>query len=360
MLVFGLTRALTALCLRNGAAERTAQAAGRGPVAPPVPATALARPAPLLRFVPPTPQSRLHEDSTTVFMPTASGTLESALYGSTRTGQYGGSLLPRFHEGIDIAPTARDRRGAPLDAVMAAAGGEVVYFNRHGGNSSYGTYVVVRHLDPVGPVYTLYAHLAALEPGLHRGQTVQAGDRLGRMGNTSTLSIPMARAHLHFEVGVMLNPRYDAWFRAQKLKPDHGLYNGGNLTGVDPLPVFRAAAPDGSFSMQDYLRRTPHAFTLAVRTTRRPLYFDTHPPLWQGEPWQAGVLVLSVSEGGVPLAGRNATPEEAAALGSARAVVLDVSEDVLGRNGRRLVVNSKGRWSLGRNGEEWLELLLYR
>ena len=324
------------------------------------PLPALAREPQPMRFVCPTPQTHLAEGGPGVFMPTASGEEESAKYGSVRTGSYGGRLLPRFHEGIDIAPTTRDRRNLPLDPIFAAADGTVAYFNRYGGNSSYGIYVVLRHTDPVGPVYTLYAHMASVEPGLVVGRSVKAGDPIGRMGHTSTLSIPVSRAHLHFELALMANSGYASWFRSKKLKPDHGNFNGGNLLSMDPLPAFRAAAAGEAFGVGDHLRRLAPAFTLIVRTPRSVPYFNSYPSLWTGDPWRPGGTVLTVSEGGVPLSGRNATEAEIAALGKARAAVLSVDEAVLGRNGRRHIVHDRGAWRIGQAGEEWLDILLHR
>lgn len=328
------------------------------PASSPVP-NLTTEPAPI-RFVFPTLQTHLVEGGPGVFMPTASGEEESAKYGSVRTGSYGGRLLPRFHEGLDIAPTSRDRRGLPLDQVFAAADGTIAYFNRYGGNSSYGIYVVLRHADPVGPVYTLYAHLAALEPGLSVGRAVKAGDPIGRMGHTSTLSIPLVRAHLHFELALMANAGYAGWFRSKKLKPDHGNFNGGNLLSMDPLPAFRAATAGETFCVRDHLQALAPAFTLVVRTARPIPYFNTYPSLWSGAPWHAGAAVLQMSEGGIPLSGRNATEAETTALGKARAAVLSVDEAVLGRNGRRYVVQERGAWRLGQAGDEWLDILLFR
>ena len=46
--------------------------------------------------------------------PTASGRPESGLFVDTRNNGY------RFHEGIDIKPVRRDRKGEALDGVFAA------------------------------------------------------------------------------------------------------------------------------------------------------------------------------------------------------------------------------------------------
>lgn len=293
-------------------------------------------------------------------MPTASGNPESALYGSTRTGQYGQRVMSRFHEGIDIAPLARDRNGRPLDDVYAAADGRVALVQRVAGNSDYGLYVVLIHDDPVGEFYTLYAHLASIRPDLQAGRAVRAGEVIGRMGNTALTPIPMPRAHLHFEIGLVANTNFLSWPGRPKKDAPGGLYNGLNLWGIDPLRLYRHFEQRGAeLTLLDHLRELPPAFELVVRTPRLPDYFRRYPALWDGPMEYAGPIVLAVQEGGVILGGRPASLEEQALLGSSASVVLRVDEGVLARNGRRLVVRENGRWRIGASGESWLSLLLH-
>ncbi|HQU08631.1 MAG TPA: M23 family metallopeptidase, partial [Opitutales bacterium] len=84
--------------------------------------------------------------------PTASGVPESGLFGCVRSNGC------KFHEGIDIKPNKRDRKGEPLDAVMSIWPGKVVWVNTKPGNSGYGNYVVVEH-STTPAVYSLYGHL---------------------------------------------------------------------------------------------------------------------------------------------------------------------------------------------------------
>lgn len=307
----------------------------------------------------PTPQENLLDTNATgVFMPTASGRPESAMYGSTRTTQQGNAILPSFHEGIDIGPVSRDRQQIPLDRIFAIADGRVAYMNRVVGNSNYGRYVVVVHNDPMGEIYSLYSHLHEVTPSLQRGQPVKRGDDLGRMGNTPASIIPMVRAHLHIEVGVIMNQRFNDWYNKQKLKPDHGIYHGHNLTGINPLDVFRMQADRGVFNMAEYLRHLDPAFSVVVRTNKKPDYFTRYPVLWSGGS-PGGAMVMSVAEGGAPLSGRPATDAEKDVLGRQPHAVLAVNAHVLGRNGLRLVQQRQGQWILGKNGTRWLEILMY-
>mgnify|MGYP003587394031 CR=1 FL=1 len=318
-----------------------------------------ATPPPWAGLVYPTEQNGLLEkEMPGVYQPTASGNLDSAFYGSVRTGSRGGRLVPTFHEGLDIAAMRRDAQGRPLDEVRAVADGVVAHVNRFGGNSNYGIYVVLRHDDPMGRVFTLYAHLLSLAPGIQPGMAVKAGHVLGRMGNTSSSPIPMARGHLHFEIGLILNGQFGNWFRAKKLKPDHGAYHGWNLLGLNPLDFlrFQKDRPDASFL--DFAATVPSAFDILLAVRRKPDYFDRYPALWSGEP-PGGAIVLACSENGVPLRGRAATSAEREQLGKLKAKIIRVHEEILGRNGSRLLARRAGVWLLAEAGEQWREMLLY-
>lgn len=88
----------------------------------------------------------------------------------------------RFHAGLDMP--------APYGArVRAARRGRVI---KAGWNSGgFGYLIVIRHRRHVR---TMYAHLSHI--GVHRGQRVSAGQRIGRVGSSGESTGP----HLHFEV----------------------------------------------------------------------------------------------------------------------------------------------------------------
>lgn len=304
-------------------------------------------------------QGLLDKPRAGVFQPTASGNIQSALYGSVRTVQAGKGLAASFHEGIDIAPLRRDVRGMPADPVYAVASGRVGYLNRVAGNSNYGIYVVLLHDDPVGEVYTLYAHLASVEPAILSGTTVAAGTVLGRMGNTSTALIPASRGHLHFEIGLFTNARFGEWYRAQRLKPDHGLFNGYNMLALNPIEFFLEQRGGGDFSFASFLRGVPVAFELLAPVGHSLDYFRRYPGLWEGEKGTTGWVVLSCSENGTPLRGRAAEASEVRLVRSRQPVVLSANAEVLGRNGCHLVQRDGSRWRVGAKGTRWLEILTY-
>lgn len=332
-------------------------------------------PAPIWQaMVTPSPQTNLlNPDEPGVLMPTGSGRLDSAKYGSTRTVQRGSRYVASFHEGVDIAPVQRDRRGVAEDPVYAVAAGRVAFVNASAGASNYGKYIVLEHPDPSlglisrrdgstdpAVVYTLYAHLADVRFGLRQGQTVDPGDVIGTMGHTSNTQppIPAVRSHLHWEIGVMLQSRYEARSREQKTQNPFGNYNGGNLFGLDPLDFYAAHVRDPGLTMATYMASVPPAAEVVLRG-RNPDFFRRFPSLWSGAPHDGGPLWIAVSESGVPLAGRNATPAEINVLGNRRHAVVRAHPETIGRNGRSYFTLVKGTWDFSTRGRQWADLLLY-
>lgn len=323
------------------------------------------------RMVAPTPQRQLlTPDLPGVLQPTGSGRPESAKFGSTRTGANG---RPAFHEGVDIAATARDRKGVPTDPVYAVAEGRVAFVNAIGGKSSYGKYVVVEHPDPSlgaiqkrdgtsepATVYTLYAHLADVRFGIRPGHLVRPGDEIGTLGHTSNTAppIPVVRSHLHWEVGILLNSRYEIKHREEKRTPDFGNYHGNNLYAIDPLGLFASHSRDPELTMAAHFAALPPACEVVLRG-RYPDYFRRFPALWKGTPHDGGPLRLTLSESGIPLSGRNATAAETALLGNQRQAVVKVFPEALGRNGRGYIAPAGNKWQFTDKGKQWAEILFY-
>lgn len=180
----------------------------------------------------------------------------------------GQPVLRQFHEGIDIAPVKRDKAGNPLDLVSAIAAGTVVHTNPVSGRSNYGKYVVVAHDWENSPVYSLYAHLA--EVSCKPGDPVLAGSLLGRMGYTGS-GLSRTRAHLHLELGLMLNTRYEDWHLATgKGINHHGIHNGMNIAGADAAGFFLGRAKNPQLKFSEYLAATPVYFKVAVPATKDP------------------------------------------------------------------------------------------
>jgi peptidoglycan LD-endopeptidase LytH len=187
-----------------------------------------------------------------------------------------------FHEGIDIKPTARDRRGEPTDPIFAAMSGVVRHINASPGASSYGRYIVLEHPAVEPAVYTLYAHVSAIAPGLRVGERVTRGQTIATMGHSSGgYTIPRERSHLHFEIGVMMTRNFQSWYDRRKFgsRNEQGVWNGMNLMGIDPLDFFAAWRARRVDSMREYFAQLEPAVTLRIATRATPDFITRYPAL---------------------------------------------------------------------------------
>jgi murein DD-endopeptidase MepM/ murein hydrolase activator NlpD len=113
--------------------------------------------------------------------PTPNPDIQASTYGRLRS--YNGSDYVYFHSGTDYS-------GATGVPIFAAADGVVVYT---GELTVRGNATIISHGRGV---YTGYWHQSEVEVSL--GQTVKAGDEIGKIGATGRVTGP----HLHFEVWV--------------------------------------------------------------------------------------------------------------------------------------------------------------
>ncbi|MGZ0707248.1 murein hydrolase activator EnvC family protein [Coraliomargarita sp. W4R53] len=230
--------------------------------------------------------------------PTVSGVPESGLFGCVRNS---GS---RFHEGLDLFPVERDRRGEPLDPVYSVLPGKVVHTSRVAGNSSYGRYVVIEHDQEVPSYHTLYAHLASVADGIVPGARVESGTVIGIMGRSATYTIPRTRAHVHFEVGFRLTPDFQTWYDRQKFgsKNLHGTWNGMNLVSVDPLVFYQAIRNGDVKNLYEHLHRLPAFARIRVYSDQVPGFVQDYPALVT-KPFEGKAVVawdIAFTQYGVP------------------------------------------------------------
>ncbi len=270
----------------------------------------------------------------------------------------------RLHEGLDIRHLQTDKRGEPTDPVMATANGTVVYFNIRPSLSNYGNYIVIRHVIEGIEIYSLYAHLSAVRPGLKIGDTVKAGDVISTMGRTSNAeTILKERAHVHFELNILVNDHFAAWFKKNsRERNDHGEWNGQNLNGLDPREILQAEHTEGAkFSLLNYLRSQTELCRVLVRTTnfpclkRYPMLVLPNPPAVK-----EGVAgyEITLNYNGVAFA---LMPRAASEIkGRAKFQLLSVNEAEQRANPcGHLVVKRGTRWELTDKGLRELELLTY-
>jgi murein DD-endopeptidase MepM/ murein hydrolase activator NlpD len=272
----------------------------------------------------------------------------------------------QMHEGLDIRCQQRDARGEPTDAVLATADGSVAYVNRRAPLSNYGHYVILRHVIEGLEIFSLYAHLAEVRADLRVGQTVKAGEPIAVMGRTANTRerITPERAHLHFELDLLLNERFGEWYRRTfpAERNDHGQWNGQNLVGLDPRAVLLAQRRLGTnFSLLALIRGQTELCRVLVRDTRFP-WLTRYAALVQRNPVaeRAGVAgyELALNFNGLPF---RVVPRAASEIqGRARVQLLSVNEaEQRERPCRRLVVKRGARWELSGHGANLVSLLTY-
>jgi murein DD-endopeptidase MepM/ murein hydrolase activator NlpD len=329
------------LIVAMGAATVAARAAERVDIVWPTPNTAWANSQPLANYV----------------QHAGSGDAESGTFGGVRNGGM------QFHEGIDMKCLARDRRGEPLDNVFAAMAGVVRHISSSAGDSSYGRYIVLEHPEQTPVVYTLYAHLARIAPGLREGAAVTRGQVLGLMGHSSGgYTIPVDRAHLHFEIGLMVTRDFQAWYDRQKFgsRNDHGVWNGMNLMGVDPLEFLNAWRAHRVDTFQDYLAHLPAAVRVRIATHRVPDFVTRYPSLLTKPVPLGGVAGWEIrcNWTGVPFGWTPLGPADVMGLPSEQPRIVAVDTEIIRRErSKSLVVSRRGAWSIGKDLEIVLQQL---
>lgn len=285
-----------------------------------------------------------------------SGDPESGGFGGVRSGG------TQFHEGIDIKCISRDRRGEPADSIFAAMDGVVRHINTSAGDSSYGRYIVLEHPELTPGIYTLYAHLSRIAPGLKAGDRVTRGQVMATMGHSSGgYVIPRDRAHLHFEIGVMVTRDFASWYALRKFGSpnDHGLWNGMNLMGIDPLDFLNQWRAHKVNTFQDYFRQMEPAVRMRVATRRVPDFVLRYPALLT-RPLPASVAGWEIMFNwtGIPFAWTPLTDMDTIGLGRDLPKIVDFDAAIERRNrSKSLVVSRRGAPAPGKDLEMVLQQL---
>lgn len=147
------------------------------------------------------------------------GTHQGIDFGCGTSGRYGtaiadGTVVYVVDDYVD--PTVADREALLYNAGIAG-------FTPHWTLVMlYGNVVVIDHgiVEDAGRVYTIAAHLEAVDPAIKLGTTVTAGQRIGELGNRGTNAAAMGlrgaqdpSLHLHWELFI------DNWFLGSGLSP---------------------------------------------------------------------------------------------------------------------------------------------
>lgn len=290
--------------------------------------------------------------------------LQHAGSGDPTSGSFGGvrGSGAQFHEGIDIVPTTRDRRGEATDPVFAVLDGVVRHVSATAGHSSYGRYVVLEHPGVEPSIYTLYAHLASITPGLRPGAQVRRGNILGVMGRSASgYVIPRERAHLHFEMGLMLTKNFQSWYDWKKFgSPNqHGPYNGMNLLGFDPLDFYQQHRSGRVGNFRDYLRQLEPVVKFQIASLRTPDFVERYPELVEpNRPFLPGGWEVWCDWTGLPFRWRGLTTTEVAGMRPNEVRIVEVNEAVERRQrSKTLVVQRRGEWVPGEDLRLVLQLV---
>ncbi len=292
------------------------------------------------------------------FVETVGKTWTSGCFGCVRSDGW------QMHEGLDIRCLQRDKRGEPLDPVMASADGTVAYINTKPSLSNYGNYIVLRHQVEGFEIYSIYAHLKEPAARLKVGQSVKAGETIATMGHTSNTreGISKDRAHVHFEIDLLVNERFAGWFKKHSPteRNDHGNWNGQNMLGLDPKLIF-LNEQQGKFSLLNFIHNQTELCRVMVRKTDFP-WLKRYSALVRANPAMAKEDIagyeLALNYNGVPF---EVIPRAASEIkGKSKYQLLSVNEAEYRKNPCRRLVTQKGaRWQLTNRGINLLDLLTY-
>jgi murein DD-endopeptidase MepM/ murein hydrolase activator NlpD len=212
----------------------------------------------------------------------------------------------------------------------------------------------------------LSAHLQEIHPGLKPGSPVKAGEPIAVMGHTSNThqGISKDRAHVHFELNLLANDHFAAWYKTgfPDQRNDHGTWNGLNLLGLDPrLILLREASEGASFSLLHFIRDQAELCRVLVRKSDFP-WIHRYTPLIRRNPTadREGVAAYEVAlnYNGVPFQLVPRAPSEVRT--GPKYQLLSVNEaEAQDHPCRKLVVKSRGHWELAPAGMHLLDLLTY-
>lgn len=283
-----------------------------------------------------------------------SGDPESGGFGCVRSS--GG----QFHEGLDIKALAHDRAGEPIDDIYAAMDGVVRYINLSAGDSSYGRYIVMEHPDMTPAVYTLYAHLTRVAPGIRVGSRVTRGTVIATMGHSAGgYAIPRQRAHLHFEIGLYVTENFQSWYDSKKFgsRNEHGVWNGMNLMGIDALDFLRQFRAKRVDNFQDYFAHAEVALKVRIATHRVPDFARRYPSLvTKPLPMTVDGWEIAFNWTGLPIALTPLSGMDLVGLVPNKPELRDVNADIERRDRcKTLAISRRGAWTIGKDLETVLQ-----
>jgi murein DD-endopeptidase MepM/ murein hydrolase activator NlpD len=198
------------------------------------------------------------------------------------------------------------------------------------------------------------------------GQVVKAGEPVAVMGRTANTreSITKDRAHVHFELNLLVNDRFAAWHKQADpgQRNDHGEWNGQNLLGIDPRLVLLGQQDQGAkFSLLSFLQNQTELCRVLVRKVDFP-WVKRYTALIRPNPRAATEGIagyeIALNFNGVAF---ELVPRAASEIkGKAKFQLVSVNEAEYHKNPARRLVAQKGkRWELTSHGLNQLELLTF-
>ncbi len=186
---------------------------------------------------------------------------------------------------------------------------------------------------------------------------------MGRTANTHE-GISKERAHVHFELDLIVNDRFADWHKktSPEQRNDHGNWNGQNLNGIDPRLILLEQQKKGAnFSLVQYIRSETELCRVFVRSVNfpwlkryRPLV--TRNPVAEKEGVAGYEIALDFNGVAIELIPRAASEIK----GKGKFILLSVNEPEEKKNpARRMVVKRGSHWELSNHGLNLLELLTY-
>jgi hypothetical protein len=186
---------------------------------------------------------------------------------------------------------------------------------------------------------------------------------MGRTSNTRQ-RIDKYRAHVHFELNLLVNPNFPAWYKRNfpNQRNDHGVFNGLNLTGLDPQDLFWAEYKQGTnFNLLRYIQAQQELCRVWVRKAHFPWlqrYRSLVVPNPRAEKEGVVGYEISLNFNSLPFRLIPRSASETSHLKNLQ--VLAVNEPELKENPCRKLVRQNGNsWELAPQGREYLELLTY-
>lgn len=276
----------------------------------------------------------------------------SGAFGCVRNNGY------KFHEGLDLYPIKRARNGYAEDSIYAAMEGVVRYVNKIPNHSAYGNYLVLEHHTLEPRLYSLYGHLASIDPIIGVGSVVKVAQKIGKMGNTASYKIPLDRAHLHFEIGLRLSESFQSWYKTKKFSTPnrHGNFSGFNLVGIDPLPFYSKYSAQLFKNPLEYINSLPIEAKIRVKTKKIPDFTKRYPSLCKFSPkgikWNGWECIFGPY--GLPI-----TLQQTNLCFESDPTVKIISYDSgqLARNCRRLIEKKNGQLLPAEQMKLYIELL---